>query len=332
MKKQYKIQLPKGKKVTMTNVDFKNGVMTVNVELEKDDSNIWDKMIQEYGESICGKKVQKYEPKDGDFVYVKAGYEHIAIFKKEVGEGMYVYANWNMSFSVSKIIIDDSRPLCCIHDLREIRPATEREKKILIDQLAKVNKKWNEETKTIEDVRWRAKDGDFVKIEQEGKLYFAPDLGIGYSEKEPNIGIFKSIEMNKGKELLFCYITLIRDSQYEVLLPLEHEGHTYSVGEVSNLKVSPATEAEKKLLIDKVAEVNKRWNEEKKCLENVRWRAKKGKLYRWVSADGYVKESTDEHGECDNCYYNSGNYFKTEEAAEKVAEQIREIFKNSKAE
>lgn len=160
MKKQYKIQLPKGKKVTMTNVDFEDGVMTVNVELEKHDSNIWDKMIQEYGEAICGKKVQKYEPKDGDFVYVKAGYEHIAIFKKEVGEGMYVYANWNMSFSVSKIIIDDSRPLCCIHDLREIRPTTEREKKILIDQLAKVNKKWNEETKTIEDVRWRAVKGN----------------------------------------------------------------------------------------------------------------------------------------------------------------------------
>jgi hypothetical protein len=238
MKKQYKIQLPKGKKVTLTNVGFEDGVMTVNVELEKDDSNIWDKMIQEYGEAICGKKEQKYEPKDGDF----------------------------------------------------------------------------------------------VKIKQEGKLYFTPDLGIGYSEKEPSIGIFKSIEMDKGNELLFCYITLIRDSQYEVLLPLEHEGHTYSVGEVSNLKVSPATEEEKKLLIEKLAEVGKRWNEGKKCLENVRWRAKKGKLYRWVSADGYVKESTDEHGECDNCYYNSGNYFKTEEAAEKIAEQIREIFKNSKAE
>ena len=212
MKKQYKIQLPKGKKVTMTNVDFENGVMTVNVELEndfhkvmhdevcgvfgkinsqmkevlksnasirekieemakesikeleKDDSNICDKMIQEYGETICGKKVQKYEPKDGDFVYVKARYEHIAIFKKEVGEDMYVYADWNMSFSVSKIIIDDSRPLCFIHYLREIRPATEIEKKILIDQLAKVNKKWNPKTKRIEDVRWRA---DF-----EGTYYY----------------------------------------------------------------------------------------------------------------------------------------------------------------
>ena len=157
MKKQYKIQLPKGKNVTMTNVVFEDGVMTVNVELEN-------------------RKEQKYDPKDGDF----------------------------------------------------------------------------------------------VKIEQEGKLYFTPDLGIGYSEKEPSIGIFKSIEMNKGNELLFCYITLIRDSQYEVLLPLEHEGHTYSVGEVSNLKVSPATEAEKKLLIEKLSEANKRWNPGTKTIENVR--------------------------------------------------------------
>lgn len=210
MKKQYKIQLPKGKKVTMTNVDFEDGVMTVNVELEnrenfheaihnevcgvfgkinnqwkevlkangitrekieemakesikeleKDCPDIWDKMIQEYGEAICEKKEQKYEPKDGDFVYISAGYEHIAIFKEKVGEDMYVYANWNMSLSVSKIIIDDSRPLCCIHVLRKIRPTTEREKKILIDQLAKVNKKWNPGTKRIEDVRWRAKDGE----------------------------------------------------------------------------------------------------------------------------------------------------------------------------
>ena len=34
----------------------------------------------------------------------------------------------------------------------------------------------------------------------------------------------------------------------------------------------------------------------------------------------------------DNDFYNAGNYFRTREAAEKVAEKIREIFKNSKAE
>ena len=180
----------------MANVDFENGVVTVNVELEN-------------------RKEQKYEPKDGDFVYVKARYEHIAIFKKEVRDDMYVYANWNMSFSVSKIIIDDSRPLCCIHDLREIRPATEREKKILIDQLAKVNKKWDPNTKQIEDARWRAV---------------------------------------------------------------------------------------------------------------------KGNPYYYIIGFDSIVGTTDERLACDENRYATNNYFKTHEAAEKVAEQIREIFKNSKAE
>ena len=285
MKKQYKIQLPKGKKVTMANVDFEDGVMTVNVEienrtnfheaihnevcgvfgkinnefkevlkangatrekieemakesikeLEKDCPDIWDKMIQEYGEAICGKKVQKYEPKDGDFIYLK----------------------------------------------------------------------------------WK------------GVKTFLP-----YEEGEKEaIGIFKEA----GHDMLYCYVTYFVGDDFKnnptLMIPSDYIGNKIANGHTSMFdEIRPATEEEKKLLIEKLAEVGKRWNEEKKCLENVRWRAKKGKLYRWVSADGYVKESTDEHGECDNCYYKSGNYFKTEEAAEKVAEQIRNIFKNSKAE
>ena len=216
MKKQYKIQLPKGKKVTMTNVDFENGVMTVNVELEN-------------------RKEQKYEPKAGDFVYVKAGYEHIAIFKKEVGEDMYVYANWNMSFSVPKIIIDDSRPLCRIHKLREIRPTTESEKKLLIEKLSDVGKRWNEEKKCLEDVRWRAKDGE-----------------------------------------TFYYI----DTELFINSMVRCEFHTF-----------------------------------------------------WKKYDSLEEQLEDER--MDNSEYmlwKKGNYFKTRGAAEKVAEQIRNIFKNSKAE
>lgn len=283
MKKQYKIQLPKGKKVTNTILYFEDGVMIVDAELENDFHNvmhdevcgvfsrinnhwkevlkangatrekieemakesikelekdcpdIWDKMIQEYGEAICGKKVQKYEPKDGDFVYLK----------------------------------------------------------------------------------W------------EGVKTFLP-----YKEGEREaIGIFKET----GDDMLYCYVTYFVGDDFKnnptLMIPSDYIGNKIANGHTSMFdEIRPATEEEKKLLIEKLAEVGKRWNEEKKCLEDVRWRAKKGKLYRWVSADGYVKESTDEHGECDNCYYNSGNYFKTEEAAEKIAEQIREIFKNSKAE
>ena len=198
MKKQYKIQLPKGMVVKSdAHVKITDDCIYVEAELLKE---------------------QKYEPKDGDFVYVKTGYEYIAIFKKEIGEYMYVYANWNISLSVSKIFIDDSTALCCIGDIKEIRPATEREKKILIDQLSKVNKRWNPNTKQIEDVRWRAKDG------------------------EP----------------------------YSYLL--------------------------------------------------------------FGDTDILVTTTTDTRMYMDDERFNSGNYFKTDSDAEKVAEQIREIFKNSKSE
>lgn len=219
MNKKYKIQLPKGKAVVTvkTNIDNDNGVMTMDVDF--------------CDTFIMPPIPPKYEPKDGDFVYVKARYEHIAIFKKEIGEDMYVYANWNMSFSVSKIIIDDSKPLCCIHDLRGIRPATEREKKILIDQLEKVNKKWNPETKRIEDVRWRT------------------GICCPYYYINP----FGDVEYDKRLEI-FDPETMYSDKDLEVI--------------------------------------------------------------------GYT----------DDNFYNSGNYFKTRKAAEKVAEQIREIFKKSKAE
>lgn len=292
----------------MTNVDFENGVMTVNVELEnrenfheaihnevcgvfgkinnqwkkvlkangitrekieemakesikeleKDCPDIWDRYLEKFSKRFhesCEQvaqataelskamdeaqkelnQEQKYEPKDGDFVYVKAGYEHIAIFKEKVGEDMYVYVNWNMSFSVSKIIIDDSRPLCCIHDLREIRPTTEREKKILIDRLAKVNKKWNEEDKTIEDVRWRAEVGETF-------YYIDGD----------------------------CMINSMNRNDFR---------------------------------------------------------------YLWKRYDSLAEQLKDERmGIIEYMLWKKGNYFKTREAAEKVAEQIREVFKNSKAE
>ena len=140
MKKQYKIQLPKGKKVTMTNVDFEDGVMTVNVEFEN-------------------RKEQKYEPKDGDFVYVKAGYEHIAIFKNIKRDDFNVYAECN-EITTNYNCKNPTIPICHIKDVREVRPATEEEKKLLIEKLAEVGKRWNEEKRCLEDVRWRAKDGE----------------------------------------------------------------------------------------------------------------------------------------------------------------------------
>lgn len=79
----------------------------------------------------------------------------------------------------------------------------------------------------------------------------------------------------------------------------------------------------------------KKWNLETKRIEDVRWRANDCDHYYYllfVDTDLIVTETTDIRTDKDDERYNSGNYFKTSEAAEKAAEQIRETFQNSKAE
>ena len=273
MKKQYKIQLPKGKKVTNTILYFEDGVMIVDAELENDFHNvmhdevcgvfsrinnhwkevlkangvtrekieemakesikelekdcpdIWNKMIQEYGEAICGKKEQKYEPKDGDFIFV------------------------------------ESRLKPCV-------------------------------------------------------------------TKYSYIGIFHDIIKDDGFSTILLMYASLKD---EGRLVCGNSIEPYINAEY----IRPATEAEKKLLIDKLAKVNKRWNPETKTIEDARWRAKDGEPYSYLlfgDTDILVTSTTDTRMYKDDERFNSGNYFKTDSDAEKVAEQIREIFKNSKSE
>lgn len=110
-----------------------------------------------------------------------------------------------------------------------------------------------------------------------------------------------------------------------------NRGRLNNIGTVSCIR--PATEEEKQLLINNLAELGIRWNAEKKEMEKLpRWRAKEEETYYYIGVDGGVEEDWESASEGDDACYSVGNYFKTREAAERVAEQIREIFKNSKAE
>ena len=95
----------------------------------------------------------------------------------------------------------------------------------------------------------------------------------------------------------------------------------------------PATEAEKQRLFDSLAKEGKRWNAEKKCIEDLpRWRTDYNKTYLYISSQCSIIDEKECGAFIDESRYNVGNYFRTREAAEKVASQIRDIFKNSKAE
>ena len=95
----------------------------------------------------------------------------------------------------------------------------------------------------------------------------------------------------------------------------------------------PATDSEKQLLFDALAKKGKMWDAQKKAVVDLpRWRAKKGELYFFIDPFWEVSSDIDDRTSPHDSLYWGGNYFKTEEAAWKTIEQIREIFKNSKAE
>lgn len=94
-----------------------------------------------------------------------------------------------------------------------------------------------------------------------------------------------------------------------------------------------ATKEEKSKLLNKLESEGYRWNPDKKVIEKLpRWRAKISGRYFFVDNYGEVNSDNEDDDNVDDSRHEAGNYFKTEEAAERVANQIREIFKNSKAE
>ena len=259
MKKQYKIQLPKGKKVTMTNVDFENGVMTVNVELENR-TNFHEAIHNE----VCG-------------VFGKINNELEEVLK----------ANGVTREKIEEMAKESIKEL--EKDCPDIWD------KIIQGYIEAISGKKGHE--------YEPKEGDFISFDD----YYGLNIAI-YNVKYA-IG-----------HKLYCFYN-------------EKKGLYYKGGNVTTFDFTcrPSTEEEKNLLIDKLAEIGKRWNEETRTIEDVKWRAGKSEPYYYIIGFDSIVGTTDERLACDENRYATNNYFKNREAAEKVAEQIREIFKSSKA-
>lgn len=108
---------------------------------------------------------------------------------------------------------------------------------------------------------------------------------------------------------------------------------------VTYLKVSEkecryATSEEKAAFLKRLEkECHKRWNPETKQLEDIRWRVEKDGCFFYVSGETFnVLKLYDNRGKVSDLLYKNSNYFKTPESAQKVADKIKEIFRNSKAE
>ena len=288
MKKIYKNRLPENMEASSVNAKVVDGEVVVEVELK-----------------------ERFQPKDGDFCVTKNGC--IFIFNSN-----YKYSDM-LGYYVG---IDGAGRITINRTNREgfggaERLATESEKNTFLERLEnEFHKLWNPENKCLEDI-YIPKFGDIVKIVDPIKGYRPRNYMICIWPKE-----LKDIRVYQ----MGCFN--IANIDYSGSLCYKCSNGANGTGRLS---VTPASESEKQELFDKLAEVGKRWNPETKELEDIRWKPKARECYFYADYDGKVKKAINVTV-CDAFRISMNNCFKTEEAAKPYAEQIKEIFKNSKAE
>lgn len=98
-------------------------------------------------------KKKRYEPQDGDVCFVRTDAGNCFIFIKkdsEVEEEIYSHASFDTNsqflFPIKVTCVCDRK------SVRNLRPATDEEKKRLFDAMAKQGKRWNAEKKVVEDI------------------------------------------------------------------------------------------------------------------------------------------------------------------------------------
>ena len=96
---------------------------------------------------------KKYEPQDGDICFVRTAAGNCFIFIKrdhKPDEGIHSYACFDTNLwclCSTKVSF-----VCDRKSIRELRPATDEEKKRLFDAMAKQGKRWNAEKKVVEGI------------------------------------------------------------------------------------------------------------------------------------------------------------------------------------
>lgn len=143
------------------------------------------------------------------------------------------------------------------------------------------------------------KDGDILKVEPSGSIIILRD---------------------KGGDKNYYYACFSRNGE----LLTYNNGITFcGYREEARL----ATDEEKQLLFDKMKEQGLRWNAEEKKVEKIRRRAEYGNKYYLIIDQGVIIIDTDDDYFTDKNRYEFGNYFRTQEQAEKAAAAVRETLR-----
>lgn len=155
-------------------------------------------------------------------------------------------------------------------------------------------------------------EGNVVLIEREGQEFKDGDI----IAKNKAVAILKG-GFNNG--MFRDYACLNFDGK--VLISNDTEWSTNPAG------WHIATEEERQLLFDKMAEQGLRWNAEEKRVEKIRWRANDKRAYYCIRDQGGIMVNYEAGFPADEDKWEFGNYFRTSEQAEKATKAVRETLR-----
>lgn len=157
MDKEVKIRLPKGKKVELINTSVKDNNIVVKYEL-----------------------VDEFVPKNGDIVFIKkmdSKEPCISIFEKYECGKVYTHIDFHTKSNIFYSADMSGWHLCAIDEIYILRLATEEETAKLYSVLKEKGLVWNEETKKVQKIRWRAKRGCvYYSIDKFGNVFSLVEL------------------------------------------------------------------------------------------------------------------------------------------------------------
>lgn len=163
------------------------------------------------------------------------------------------------------------------------------------------------------------KDGKFLSVHEKNETFLELKDGDYLTHEDGCILIYKEPKNANSKMYYYAYL---RDSMVH-LFTKEQSYYDF----ISSFKFS--TEEEKETMNNALIEKGLFYNTKSKCIEKIRWRAKKGYMYYYIDFNDpnsfCVASRTETFDYIDECKFNTHNYFQTEEEAEKKLFEIKSV-------
>ena len=184
----------------------------------------------------------------------------------------------------------------------EFRHATESEKQVIFDALAKIGKMWDAEKLEITNIKYVPKVGDCVKLDKGNIiLYFFVENETAEYVNSKYMVKGDAIEFDNDYDKFGGYLKNSYNRIYTKITPKELQSEFNKLGYEYDFKTHTA---------------NKK-----------RWRAKLGEYYWGIAEAIEPVRYREDNDSFDNKNYKIGNYFQTEKIAQKACDLYLESLK-----